>query len=242
MSDSLQFTGRVRTFTSVAALHEELAGALLGAMRSAVADRGVCHLALSGGSTPEPFYRLLVMDPRFRSIPWEASHLWLVDERCVPLEDARSNWRMIRESLLDHVPMRSRRKHAMTDASEYERELRASMPQGRLDFVLLGMGEDGHTASLFPESPALRERERWVVENRGPTVTPPDRLTMTYPLLNAAREVAVLVTGAKKAATLARVAQGGASQALPILGIRPAQGRLSWFLDAEAGKGLEIRG
>jgi len=227
-------------------LYDDLATALFTAAVEAVGRRGWFHLALSGGSTPEPFYIRLVTDPRYRDLPWRQTHLWIVDERRVPEDDPRCNYRMIRETLIDHVPLRSRQCHPMpvlaNDAAErYEAELRrhvgAETDVPRLDFVLLGMGDDAHTASLFPHSPALQERERLIAINKGPHVTPPDRVTMTYPLLNAARQLVALVTGAKKTATIQRVAaqlreHGPDPVALPITGIEPV--RMAWFLDAQA--------
>jgi 6-phosphogluconolactonase/glucosamine-6-phosphate isomerase/deaminase len=136
----------------------------------------------------------------------------------------------------------------------YERELvevlgMRGAGRDRLDFVLLGMGADGHTASLFPRSPALKEMRRLVRVNEGPTVTPPARVTMTYPLLNSARFVAVLATGAGKRETLKRVAATAAgtdlkddasrlraAEELPILGVRPMAGEMRWYVDGEAGR------
>ena len=240
-------------------LHDDLAGVLMAAAINAVADRGVFHLALSGGSTPEPFYMNLVVDPRFRGIPWQLTHAWIVDERRVDEEDPRCNFRMIRQSLLDHVPMKSRQMHPMPvlledPATAYEEELRrvffpseaglspvagAYDKLPRLDFVLLGMGDDGHTASLFPESPALTEQRRWIAVNEGPKVTPPARVTMTYPLINAARQVVVLCTGGRKLSMLSRVSQclkvyGPDPQRLPITGVKPMDGEMAWYLDGAA--------
>src|SRR5690606_18606296 len=160
---------------------------------------------------------------------------WVVDERRVPEDDARYNYRMISEALLDHVPLRSRQRHPMPvlvedPASQYEAELRRvvdpNAPVPQLDFIVLGMGDDAHTASLFPHSPALAERERLIAVNAGERVTPPDRVTMTFPLLNAARRIAVLVTGEKKAPTIQRIdtqlrTAGPDPVALPITGIHP---------------------
>ena len=151
---------------------------------------------------------------------------------------------MIRESLIDHVPIPARFVHPMPvmaddAADQYAALLRRHVDQTRLDFVLLGMGADAHTASLFPGSPALAVSDRLVAANQGPAVTPPDRLTMTYPLLNVARTLAVLVTGANKAATLGRVAQqmrdgGPDRESLPITEVSPDAGNLTWYLDPAA--------
>ncbi len=236
-------------------LYFDLGRALLGAAQAAVGAREVFHLALSGGTTPERFYIRLVTDPSLRHLPWERTHVWLVDERLVPEDDPRSNYGMAREALLDHVPMRRRQRHPVPTgerdpAAAYEAELRevicgpgnACLP--KLDFVLLGMGSDGHTASLFPHSPVLRATEALVAVNDGDTVTPPPRVTMTFPLLNAARQVAVLVTGGGKAAAVRRVAEqlrkGPDPLNLPITGVDPDEhgdGTLTWYLDAPAASG-----
>ncbi len=250
---SLQLTAPVHIAPNADQLYDDLAADLSRAATEAVRDRGLFHLALSGGSTPEPFYTRLVLDPRYRLLPWQAAHLWIVDDRRVPEDDQKSNVRMIRESLADHIDIKKRHVHAMPvmeddPAGLYEAELRRAFEQGAddapqrppaLDYVLLGMGEDAHTASLFPNSPALDEAERWIAVNDGPHVTPPDRVTMTYPLLNAARRIAVLVTGSKKSATLRRIeaalADGSADKsALPITGVQPCGDVMKWFLDAEA--------
>lgn len=245
--------GELRIAPSPDELFDQLAQTLVNAATRAVGDREVFHLALSGGSTPEPFYVRLVTDPQYRAMPWQRTHVWLVDERRVPETDERSNMRMIRETLVEHVPIRQRQVHAVPVEAEnparaYERELREVIGSEagatpRLDFVLLGMGDDAHTASLFPHSPALAETDRLIVGNDGPAVTPPPRVTMTYPLINAARHVAVLLTGGKKAATLRRVARqfaeaGPDVEQLPITGVNPlafdARATMGWYLDAAA--------
>lgn len=210
---------------------------------------GDFHLALSGGSTPLPFYRRLMSDPMFRDMPWARAHLWLVDERRVPMGDERCNWSQIADYFVDHSDIPREQVHPMEQmheraAEKYEEELKGVLGwrekgQDRLDYVLLGMGADGHTASLFPRSPALDERRRLVTVNAGPTVAPPERVTMTYPLLNSARFVAVLVTGKSKRETLARVSaerdRAGAERDLPILGVRPlGDAALRWYVDGEA--------
>ncbi len=210
---------------------------------------GTFHLALSGGSTPMPLYMRLMTDPAYRGLPWDKTHLWIVDERCVPFDDERSNYANIAGYIVDHSGIPRSHVHpirAMDGDADvaYEHELLAALadrPEGhdRLDFVLLGMGDDAHTASLFPRSPALHERDRLVVFNRGPNVTPPDRVTVTYRVLNASRFVGVLVTGEGKREAVARVeraAQSGdeGSEALPVLGVAPVAGELRWYLDAAA--------
>ncbi|MGD9688481.1 MAG: 6-phosphogluconolactonase [Phycisphaerales bacterium] len=206
---------------------------------------GDFHIALSGGSTPFPLYRHLMIDPDCRAIPWTRTHLWIVDERCVPFDHEKSNWRQIDEILVQHSGIPPEQAHPMMvmqdDAAEaYDRTLHETLEwrekgHDRLDFVILGMGDDGHTASLFPHSPALEDAGRWVLKNTGPRVTPPDRVTMTYTLLNAARFIAVLCTGTKKQEMIAKVAAGRHSPAeLPIQGIKPMRGELRWYLDAAA--------
>lgn len=218
---------------------------------------GGFHMALSGGSTPIPLYERLMIDPALRSFPWEASHIWIVDERRVPFADEKSNFRVINEILGDHSGIPASHIHPIyatnPDAdTAYELELRRHLGQRahgneRLDFVLLGMGSDGHTASLFPHSPALATGQRpprLVRINDGPAVTPPDRVTMTYDLINASRFIAVLVTGAGKRPMLSRIAAAAAAgdpgpqhplaQEIPILGIRPVAGVQRWYLDHAA--------
>ncbi len=238
-------------------LFHELGVSLRQSAFDAVEARGVFHLALSGGSTPEPFYMRLVTDPLYRTLPWRHTHIWIVDERRVPESDAKNNMRMIRENLTGHITTPEAQVHAVPTgaadpAAEYEAEMAevfgmtpgADVP--KLDFVLLGMGNDAHTASLFPASPALLEHSRWFANNDGPRVVPPARVTMTYPLLNHARSVNVLVVGDGKAQTLGKIArqmaQSGPDVAeLPITGVNPgpAGGQLRWFLDAAAAAGLQ---
>lgn len=257
----MKLSGNVVIESRLDRLYDRLAGDLRAVAEAAVGNRGVFHLALSGGSTPRPLYERLVVPSIADHMPWSHTHLWVVDERRVSEDDERSNIRMIRHSLADRVPIPADRVHPMPvleqdPATRYEHELAEafgiqppSSPSGatdppRLDFVLLGMGDDGHTASLFPLSSALGVRDRWIAVNDGAGVTPPPRVTMTFPLLNAADHVAVLITGEKKSPMLRRVDRATQgihhdAQTLPITAIHPQQGTLTWFLDASAADASE---
>lgn len=230
-------------------LIDVLGSELLLHARTCVRAFGDFHLALSGGSTPEPLYKRLMYDPPLREMPWKRTHLWIVDERRVPETDNRSNFKMIREYIVDHSGIPEDQVHPVPvglddPATAYEQTLREVLGwrekgHDRLDCCLLGMGDDAHTASLFPGSPAQSEDERLIANNSGPSVTPPDRVTMTYRLINASRLIAVMVTGQKKRTMLARVAAAsergdGNLAELPILGIRPVGGELRWYLDGDA--------
>ena len=226
-------------------LIDRLAADLVIHAESCVREFGDFHLALSGGSTPQPLYERMMYDPNYRRLPWRRTHLWMVDERCVPFDDPASNFRFIDETIVDHADIPREQVHPIFATSptadvDYEKVIRETLEwrergQDRLDFVLLGMGPDGHTASLFPHTPPLHESSRLVVFNENPKVQPPRRVTMTYPLINAARFVAVLVTGASKTSMLRRVASGRENlDELPILGIHPMSGELRWYLDGPA--------
>lgn len=227
-------------------LYHAMAAELMMHAKNCVRTFGDFHIALSGGSTPLPFYRALMTDPAFRDMPWKFTHLWVVDERRVPFDHEKSNWGQIAPYFADHADIPADHLHPMPgdrpDADvSYERELREHLAwrekgQDRLDYVLLGMGADAHTASLFPNSPALRERDQLIVFNEGEQVVPPPRITMTYPLINASRYIAVLATGAGKRETLALLASDNRPhpQDAPILGIEPVGGVMKWYLDGDA--------
>jgi 6-phosphogluconolactonase len=197
--------------------------------------RGLCSLALAGGATPRPVYERMAASPLADRVAWDRVRIYFGDERCVPPEAEESNYRMAREALLEHVPIPAASVHRMegerTDAAAAARDYERQLPAA-LDLLLLGMGEDGHTASLFPHSPVLAERTRRVV-----AVTPPagpaPRLTITPPVIAAADTVIVLVAGANKAATVARALEGAyAPEALPVqLALRG-----TWFIDSAAAR------
>lgn len=244
--------GRVHVMAGVDDLVDKVADDLAARMLTAITSTGAFHLALSGGSTPKVLFQRLVIDPRYRSLPWEKSHIWQVDERVVGDEDEKRNWKMMRELLVDHIALPAAHAHAMPvldDAGDerYEAELRHLLGERdgepRLDYVLLGMGGDGHTASLFPQTPALDERDRWVVFNDGDSIAAPrPRMTMTYPLINGGRTVAALITGESKRAMLQRVAlRGDDAATLPITGVdtEPTGGELVWYLDSAAAGAVD---
>lgn len=216
----------------------------------AVAARGTFAVALSGGSTPKALYTLLAVEPYATQVAWEAVHLFWGDERMVPPDHPQSNYRLACETLINHVPLPDANIHRMPGearpaaaALAYEQLLRAFFgEQPRFDLVLLGMGEDGHTASLFPGTAALAEEARWVVANHVPQLDT-WRLTLTLPAINAAAHVTFLVTGASKAAPLAVVLNGGTEgKRLPAGCVAPSDGHLFWLLDEAAASALRTSG
>lgn len=201
-------------------------------------------VALAGGNTPRRVYELLATDRFKNRVEWAHVNLFFGDERCVPTEHPDSNYRMAFESLISHVPIPAANVYRMIgegdgneNARAYEKELRtffAGLTWPRFDLVFLGMGEDGHTASLFPDSPASRELSRWVVPARNEQ-SGQDRITLTVPVFNHARQVTFLVTGKKKAQRLKEVLRPEPeSKELPVQAIAPIEGMLEWLVDSEA--------
>jgi 6-phosphogluconolactonase len=232
----------IHVFPSPETLAEAASARVAAALREAVAARGRASLVLTGGSAPGPVYRRLTREP----LDWGRVHVFWGDERCVPPDDPESNYRLARETLLDAVPIPPDQVHRMAcedapgeAAHAYAETLRAffGSDETRFDVTLLGMGEDGHVASLFPGSGAVEKRDEWVLATEAPPSSPvAQRLTLTLPLLNASRLVLFLVTGAKKRATLRRVlSDGEAGDLLPAALVRP-EGTLAWYVD-EAAKG-----
>ena len=233
----------MRVFPDVNVLSLQAAEAVVKTVTDAVRSTGRCSLVLSGGSTPRTLYSLLAS--RFRErIPWTHVHVFWGDERYVPLGDAHSNYRMARETLLDHVPCPAANVHPMPTrfsdpeaaARDYEATLKSYFPAERsaFDLVLLGLGAEGHTASLFPGSPALAEATRWVTAVTAPA-DPPVRLTLTFAALNQAAHAYFLVTGSNKARALHDILTGTADpNACPAAGVRLAAGTLIWWVDRDA--------
>jgi 6-phosphogluconolactonase len=214
----------------------------------AVAAQGRARIAISGGATPKAAFELLAdpHQPWRNRMPWKALDLYWVDERSVPPDHADSNYRMTREALLDHVPLRPKQIHRIEGeldpeaaAARYESELRSSFRlegagSPRFDLVALGLGDDGHTASLFPHAEALREMSRLVTVSRAPRLDAA-RITLTWPVINHARSVFFLVSGERKAAILKEVLTGPCdSERLPSQLIWPSSGILTFILDKAA--------
>lgn len=233
----------ISVFDDEEALSRGTAGFFVSAARNAVAARGRFSVALSGGRTPRRTYELLAQPPFRDEAPWIQSHVFWGDERCVDPEDPRSNARLARETLINHVPIPPGQVYPMVcsptpaaGARSYEALLRNFFGAGepRFDLILLGLGENGHTASLFPGTPVLSEPERWVAEVY---VAEQDmyRLTLTAAIINQARVVAFQVAGAAKAAVVQEVRQGPRDpMRLPAQLIQPERGELHWLLDRRA--------
>ncbi|MFB3924031.1 MAG: 6-phosphogluconolactonase [Terriglobia bacterium] len=223
--------------------------------RARIEAAGEFFAALSGGSTPRRLFELLASSDHSSRIAWAKVQLFQVDERQVPPSHPESNFRMIRETLLAPVRLRRDNFHRMAGeqadaveaARQYASHLASAIPQRegnypRLDLVLLGMGNDGHTASLFPGSPALEEREHWVIPST-PGGNGLPRITLTYPVLNAAAMAVFLVSGCEKAVTLRRVIEGPSDlRTLPAQGILPVNGRVVWYVDEAAASQLHSGG
>jgi len=217
------------------------------------AESAVTHgrftIALAGGSTPRKLYSLLASEPYRSQIDWTLLEVFWSDERCVPVYDAESNFRLAQEALLSKVPIAEKQIHRMradqpdrhAAARDYVSEMQRvfgtdSIPS--FDLIQLGMGPEGHTASLFPHAAALLEQERLVVPVRTPK-PPPDRLTFTPPLLNAARHVLFLVTGSDKADAVREVIEGEYNpDEYPAQIVRPPHGEVTWMLDTAAASKL----
>lgn len=225
------------------------------AAAAAIGASGRFAVALSGGTTPQRLYRLLGTDPYACRVDWSRVHAFWGDERGVAPDNPASNYRMASKALLTRVPIPAENVHRIRGEDEpaaaaaaYECDLREAfatpdgpprlIPGSRFDLVLLGMGEDGHIASLFPGTAAVREPARWVR-----AVVPADgstaRVTLTPAVINAAAEVVFLVSGRAKAATLRRVREGPYQpDALPAQIVAPRAGRLRWLVDADAASDL----
>lgn len=233
----------IELFDDLEGLSRAAAELFAGVVRQSVNSRGRCSVLVSGGATPRRTYQLLAQEPHLSNLPWDSLQLFFGDERCVPSTDPASNALLLQSALVDRVPLAKRQVHPIlcegdpqAAAAAYEKLLEDYFKGGRpaFDLVLLGLGEDGHTASLFPGSPALEERKRWtaVAKKAGEDFM---RVTLTPALLNQAGLVLFLVSGPGKARVLQELLEEPCDpDRLPARLIKPAQGELRWFLDRPA--------
>lgn len=244
----------VRILADLPAIARRAAQEFVQSATAAVSEHGTFRVALTGGSTPKPLYELLANDGALRSqLPWDKMIVFFGDERNVGPDHADSNFRMVKEALLSKVPfkpeqvLRMKGEYSDTEkaAKEYEQAIRASFKIAdgqfpRFDLVLLGMGNEGHTASLFPGTKALHETKRIVVRNWvGKLYT--ERITLTAPAINNAAQIIFMIAGADKALALKGVLEGPHEpDQLPAQMIQPTAGSLLWLLDTAAGGRLSI--
>ena len=240
---------RVTVLESAEAVARAAAERFAELAQSAVRERGRFAVALAGGSTPRRAYELLAGDDYSGGrVDWSKVHVFFGDERMVPPDDAESNYRMASEAMLSRLPIPPENLHringlgdAVANARLYEDELRTYFDSGRwprFDLVLLGMGDDGHTASLFPDTGALDEREAWVAANWVEKLSA-HRVTLTAPAINGAAHVLFLVTGASKAGPLAEILTGEFDpRRRPSQLVRPSDGSVEWLVDEAAAARL----
>lgn len=234
---------QVSIFPTAAELFAAAADEFFSVVANALQLRDIVNVALSGGSTPRSLYDLIakraVSEPALKQVDWRKVHLFFGDERSVPPSDKDSNYRMVRESLLSNAALGAAHVHRIHGevppaqaAEQYEVELKQHFGTGlpRFDLILLGLGPDGHTASLFPGTAGLAITGRWVIANEVPQQHT-WRITLTYPVLNNAAEVLFLVAGAEKSQAISRALTTGD---VPAAHVQP-NGRLLWFADAAAG-------
>lgn len=216
--------------------------------QEAVKKNGRFTISLSGGSTPRQLYSLLASEPWVKQMPWGKTHIFFGDERCVSQSDNNSNFKMINDALLSKVPIPKSNIHAPFGqdanpeeaAAQYQQQLMEFFgSQPVFDLVLLGLGPEGHTASIFPNSPALAERQKLVMAYNV-DAEHGWRLTMTLPLINAARHIMFFVAGEDKKDILCQILSPGSNgHNIPATLIRPADGTLSWYLDDAAAEKIQ---
>lgn len=238
---------RIKVFPNLDDLSKAAAEYFIMLAVKSIRKRGYFSVALSGGSTPKPLYNALGSPDQEGRLDWEKIHLFWGDERCVPPDHPNSNYRMVREEMLSKIMIPEENIHRVPAELEprgaaysYEETLRGFFKGQwpRFDLVLLGMGDDGHTASLFPHSAGLNEEHRWFIANDAPELDT-WRLTLTKNAINAARHIAVIVAGDSKAEVLVDVLEGDYQpDVTPIQLIEPKNGQMVWFLDQAAAKKL----
>ena len=247
----------LQIFDDRLAMARAAAGQIINLAQKAIDAHDIFRLALSGGSTPRPLHEVLSQPDHSGQINWAKVQIFWGDERCVPPSDTESNYRMAVETLLDHIPIPASHIHRIRGelppqqaAADYQQQMaeqfgvapdETGQPLPRFDLILLGLGPDGHTASLFPNSQALEENSRWVTwlpHDQGPEPLVP-RVTLTMPVIQAARQVIFIVSGEEKASRLAEVMSPSKGKPLPAQLARPTDGNLLWMVDRAAASGLE---
>lgn len=240
----------VKVYSTIEQLSLAAADLFANKIEQAVQSRGRCNIVLAGGETPRSIYEVLAENPYCTALPWQQIHVYWGDERCVPPTDRLSNQYMARQSLLNHVPIPEENVHPIVyegspkkAAENYEKLLRAVFvkQEPQFDLVLLGLGDDGHTASLFPNTDVLNVQRDWVsdvyIEEKNMY-----RVTLTFPILNQAKDIAFLVTGARKAHIIQKVVEGiQDAKILPAQFIKPVSGELYWLLDEKAAVLLQSK-
>lgn len=238
----------IRVFKDSPAVAQAAAEMIVAGAREAAAAGRNFSLVLSGGSTPKLLYQLLAAEPYRSRVDWTRMEIYFGDERVVPVDHADSNFKMANEALISRVPLKPENVHRMRGeidpnqaAIEYGQMLKARFGEGGQDITLLGMGDDGHTASLFPHTSALDETQHRCVAHfvEKSTTGKSWRITLTAPFINRSATVLLLVTGASKAARLAEILHGPRDpKRLPIQLIDPTSGQLIWMLDEAAAKNI----
>ena len=235
----------VKIFPNVAALNEAAARLIVEIASEILQANDKFSIALAGGSTPEALYKLLASGKFKNQIDWTKTHVFFGDERCVAPDDAQSNYRMANAALLARVPIPTENIFRLRGeiepekaALEYEEIIKKTLGENtRFDLILLGMGDDGHTASLFPKTEALSETQKLVTANFVEKLNA-NRLTLTFRAINRAKNVLFLVAGAKKAQTVEKVLSSETIDSPSSL-IKPENGNCFWFLDEEAASLIE---
>jgi len=239
----------LRVFPNSETLGRAAAEAFAQSANKVIVENGRFTVALAGGNTPRAIYKLLATDYR-EQIEWPRVHFFWGDERYVPINDPDSNYRMVRETLFDHVPILAENVHRMptdfiqpeTAAQNYEKKLQdfwpASLP--RFDLIQLGLGPDGHILSLFPNSSLLQEEKRLVAVVTDSPKPPPTRITLTLPVINHAAQIHFFVTGAEKAEALRATLEGARDlKRFPAQAVQPVNGQVIWWVDEKAASLLK---
>lgn len=237
---------KIRVFEKIAEMNQAAAEMFFEIGKEAIARRGRFAVVLAGGSTPRELYRLISSDEHREKIEWHKVFFFFGDERLVPLDHPDSNYRMANENLFDRIeaptsnifPWNTKAENETVAAEEYEETLKTffgeSLP--RFDLILLGIGADGHTASLFPHTKALNETEHLTAANYVEKLDT-TRLTFAYPIINHARQIAFLIAGVEKAPAVKAIIEGEPKpDEFPAQAVAPKDGELTWFLDAASAR------